>query len=32
MGLGDVTNGIGAKVQTLGEICAHQRIINCYKS
>ena len=31
MGLGDVTNGIGAKVQKLGKICAHQEMVNCYK-
>ena len=31
MGLGDVTNGIGAKVQNLGKICAHKEMVNCYK-
>ena len=31
MGLGDVTNGIGAKVQKLGKICAHKEMVNCYK-
>ena len=29
MGLGDVTNGIGAKVQKLGKICAHKKMVNC---
>ena len=31
MGLGDVTNGIGAKVQKLGKKCAHKELVNCYK-
>ena len=30
MGLGDVTNGIGAPVQKLGKICAHKELVSCY--
>ena len=31
MGLGDVTNGIGAQVQKLGKIGAHKELENCYR-